>query len=285
MKHIVAGPLLLALFRPWVRGAENLPTDGPVILASNHLSFIDSIFLPLVVNRPVVFLAKSEYFTGKGIKGWATKIFFIGTGQLPIDRSGGKASEAYLEPGLRELREGRVLGIYPEGTRSPDGKLYRGRTGVARMVLEAGVPIVPVAMIGTDEVMPIGTTLPKIRRIGVVFGEQLDFTRFAGMEGERFVLRAVTDEVVFALAQISGQEYVDLYASSVKEQRARSAAATARQARVRRGDRRSFCSALLGAHCAQALTREDAPWLSLPNPVSLPNRRYWPDWTTGGSFP
>jgi len=228
MKHIVAGPLLLALFRPWVRGAENLPTDGPVILASNHLSFIDSIFLPLVVNRPVVFLAKSEYFTGKGIKGWATKIFFIGTGQLPIDRSGGKASEASLETGLRVLREGRVLGIYPEGTRSPDGKLYRGRTGVARMVLEAGVPIVPVAMIGTDEVMPIGTTLPKIRRIGVVFGEQLDFTRFAGMEGERFVLRAVTDEVVFALAQISGQEYVDLYASSVKEQRARSAAATAR---------------------------------------------------------
>jgi len=157
-----------------------------------------------------------------------TKIFFIGTGQLPIDRSGGKASEASLETGLRVLREGRVLGIYPEGTRSPDGKLYRGRTGVARMVLEAGVPIVPVAMIGTDEVMPIGTTLPKIRRIGVVFGEQLDFTRFAGMEGERFVLRAVTDEVVFALAQISGQEYVDLYASSVKEQRARSAAATAR---------------------------------------------------------
>jgi len=228
MKHIVAGPLLLAIFRPWVRGAENLPPDGPVILASNHLSFIDSIFLPLVVNRPVVFLAKSEYFTGKGIKGWATKIFFIGTGQLPIDRSGGKASEASLETGLRVLREGRVLGIYPEGTRSPDGKLYRGRTGVARMVLEAGVPIVPVAMIGTDEVMPIGTTLPKIRRIGVVFGEQLDFTRFAGMEGERFVLRAVTDEVVFALAQISGQEYIDLYASSVKEQRARSATATTR---------------------------------------------------------
>src|SRR6218665_2981219 len=212
MKHIVAGPLLLALFRPWVRGAENLPTDGPVILASNHLSFIHSIFLPLVVNRPVGFLAKCwvdffvkrEFFRGKGIKGWATKIFFIGTGQLPIDRAGGKASEASLETGLRVLREGRVLGIYPEGTRSPDGKLYRGRPGVARMVLEAGVPIVPVAMIGTDEVMPIGTTLPKIRRIGVVFGEQLYFTCFAGLEGERFVLRAVTDEVVFALAQISG---------------------------------------------------------------------------------
>jgi 1-acyl-sn-glycerol-3-phosphate acyltransferase len=220
MKHIVVGPILLAIFRPWVIGLERVPKDGPVILASNHLSFIDSIFLPLVVDRPVVFLAKSEYFTGRGLKGWATKMFFQAAGQLPIDRSGGKASEASLNTGLRVLREGRILGIYPEGTRSPDGRLYRGRTGVARMVLEAGVPVVPVAMIGTAEVMPIGTRLPKVRRVGIVFGEALDFSRFHGMEGDRFVLRSVTDELVYDLRALSEQRYVDVYASTVREQRA-----------------------------------------------------------------
>jgi len=220
MKNIVVGPILLAIFRPWVVGLEHVPKQGGVILASNHLSFIDSIFLPLVVDRPVVFLAKSEYFTGRGLKGWATKMFFQATGQLPIDRSGGKASEASLNTGLRVLGEGRVLGIYPEGTRSPDGKLYRGRTGVARMVIEAGVPVVPVAMIGTEEVMPIGTRIPKVRRIGIVFGDALDFSRFEGMEGDRFVLRSVTDELVYDLRELSDQQYVDVYASSVKEQRA-----------------------------------------------------------------
>jgi 1-acyl-sn-glycerol-3-phosphate acyltransferase len=220
MKHIVIGPILLAIFRPWVIGLEHVPKQGPVILASNHLSFIDSIFLPLVVDRPVVFLAKSEYFTGKGLKGWATRLFFQAANQLPIDRSGGKASEASLNTGLRVLGEGRILGIYPEGTRSPDGRLYRGRTGVARMVLEAGVPVVPVAMIGTAEVMPIGTRVPKVRRVGIVFGEALDFSRFEGMEGDRFVLRSVTDELVYDLRALSEQEYVDVYASSVREQRA-----------------------------------------------------------------
>jgi 1-acyl-sn-glycerol-3-phosphate acyltransferase len=220
MKHIVIGPILLAIFRPWVVGLEHVPKQGPVILASNHLSFIDSIFLPLVVDRPVVFLAKSEYFTGKGLKGWATRLFFQAANQLPIDRSGGKASEASLNTGLRVLGEGSILGIYPEGTRSPDGRLYRGRTGVARMVLEAGVPVVPVAMIGTAEVMPIGTRMPKVRRVGIVFGEALDFSRFEGMEGDRFVLRSVTDELVYDLRALSDQEYVDVYASSVREQRA-----------------------------------------------------------------
>jgi 1-acyl-sn-glycerol-3-phosphate acyltransferase len=220
MKHIVIGPILLAIFRPWVIGLQHVPKQGPVILASNHLSFIDSIFLPLVVDRPVVFLAKSEYFTGKGLKGWATRLFFQAANQLPIDRSGGKASEASLNTGLRVLGEGRILGIYPEGTRSPDGRLYRGRTGVARMVLEAGVPVVPVAMIGTAEVMPIGTRVPKVRRVGIVFGEALDFSRFEGMEGDRFVLRSVTDELVYDLRALSEQEYVDVYASSVREQRA-----------------------------------------------------------------
>lgn len=219
MKHIVAGPLLRGIFRPWVSGAENIPAHGAVLLASNHLSFIDSIFLPLVIERNMVFLAKSEYFTGQGLKGWLTKMFFLGTGMLPIDRSGGKASEASLNTGLRVLTEGQILGIYPEGTRSPDGKMYRGRTGVARMILEAGVPVVPVAMIDTEKVMPIGSKWPKLRRLGIIFGEPLDFTRFAGMEGDRFILRAVTDEIMYELAGLSQQEYVDVYASSVKEKR------------------------------------------------------------------
>ena len=136
---------------------------------------------------------------------------------LPIDRSGGKASEASLNTGLRVLAQGEVLGIYPEGTRSPDGKMYRGRTGVARMVLEGHVPVVPIAMIDTEKVMPIGQKLPKVRRIGVIIGEPIDFSRFEGLESDRFILRSVTDEIMYELSKLSGQEYVDVYASSVKE--------------------------------------------------------------------
>jgi 1-acyl-sn-glycerol-3-phosphate acyltransferase len=200
---------------------ENIPVAGPVILASNHLSFSDSIFLPLQSRRPVVFLAKSEYFTGKGLKGALTRWFFKSTGQLPIDRSGGKASEASLNTGLRVLAQRQVLGIYPEGTRSPDGRLYRGRTGIARMVLESKAPVIPVAMIDTEKVQPIGKRLPRIRRIGIVVGTPLDFSRFDGMEGDRIVLRAVTDEIMYELRTLSGQEYVDVYASSVKEKQTR----------------------------------------------------------------
>jgi 1-acyl-sn-glycerol-3-phosphate acyltransferase len=220
MKNLIAGPLLKSTFRPWVTGSHNIPKTGAVILASNHLSFIDSVFLPLVIDRNVAFLAKSEYFTGKGLKGWATKMFFKATGMLPIDRSGGKASEASLNTGLKRLATGNVLGIYPEGTRSPDGKMYRGRTGVARMILEGHVPVVPVAMIDTEKVMPIGTRIPKVRRIGVVIGEPLDFSRFEGLEGDRFILRSITDEIMYELQKLSGQEYVDVYATSVKEKRA-----------------------------------------------------------------
>jgi len=221
LKTFVLGPLLRVLFRPWVRGMENIPVAGPVILASNHLSFSDSIFLPLQSRRPVVFLAKSEYFTGKGLKGALTRWFFKSTGQLPIDRSGGKASEASLNTGLRVLAQRQVLGIYPEGTRSPDGRLYRGRTGIARMVLESKAPVIPVAMIDTEKVQPIGKRLPRIRRIGIVVGTPLDFSRFDGMEGDRIVLRAVTDEIMYELRTLSGQEYVDVYASSVKEKQTR----------------------------------------------------------------
>ncbi|PPG82453.1 MULTISPECIES: 1-acyl-sn-glycerol-3-phosphate acyltransferase [unclassified Rathayibacter] len=220
MKHIVAGPLLKTIFRPWVVGADKVPQNGGVILASNHLSFIDSVILPLVIERNMVFLAKSDYFTGKGLKGWATRTFFTATGMLPIDRSGGKASEASLNTGLRVLAGGHALGIYPEGTRSPDGRMYRGRTGVARMVLEARVPVIPVAMIDTARIMPIGKRLPKLGRIGIVFGEPLDFSRFEGMEGDRFILRSITDEIMYELLALSGQEYLDVYATSVKEKRA-----------------------------------------------------------------
>jgi len=221
LKTFVLGPLLRVLFRPWVRGAENIPTSGAAILASNHLSFSDSIFLPLMVRRPVTFLAKSEYFTGKGLKGALSRWFFTSTGQIPIDRSGGKASEASLNTGLKVLAGDSLLGIYPEGTRSPDGRLYRGRTGIARMVLEAKVPVIPVAMIDTEKVQAIGQKLPRILRVGIVIGKPLDFSRFDGMEGDRIVLRAVTDEIVYELAKLSGQEYVDAYASSVKEKAAR----------------------------------------------------------------
>ena len=223
IKNFILGPILQILFRPWVKGSRNVPTSGGAILASNHLSFSDSIFLPLKVKRPVTFLAKSDYFTGKGVKGALIRWFFKATGQLPIDRSGGKASEDSLNTGLGVLERGLLLGIYPEGTRSPDAKLYRGRTGIARMVLEAKVPVVPVAMIDTEKVQPIGSKYPKIRRVGVVIGEPLDFTRFAGMEGERAVLRAVTDLIVYNIMQLSNQEYEDVYASTVKNRMAKAA--------------------------------------------------------------
>jgi 1-acyl-sn-glycerol-3-phosphate acyltransferase len=217
LKTVVLGPILKLLFRPWVEGEENIPDEGAAIFASNHLSFSDSIFLPLVVPRRMTFLAKSDYFTGRGVKGRATAAFFRGVGQLPIDRSGGRAGEAALRSGLRVLRRGELLGIYPEGTRSPDGRLYRGRTGVARMALEAGVPVLPVAMIGTDKAQPTGKKIPKLMRIGVKIGKPLDFSRYEGMEDDRFVLRSITDEIMYELMLLSGQEYVDMYATSMKD--------------------------------------------------------------------
>jgi 1-acyl-sn-glycerol-3-phosphate acyltransferase len=217
LKHLLVGPVLRVVFRPEVEGLENVPVDGPAILASNHLSFSDSIFLPLVLDRRVTFLAKSDYFTGRGLKGRATAKFFEATRQLPVDRSGGRAGEAALRTGLRVLRGRDLLGIYPEGTRSPDGRLYRGKTGVARLALEAGVPVIPVAMIDTEKAQPPGQVIPKVMRVGVRFGRPLDFSRYRGMEGDRFVLRSITDEIMYELMQLSGQEYVDVYAASAKE--------------------------------------------------------------------
>ncbi|WP_353950308.1 lysophospholipid acyltransferase family protein [Knoellia sp. S7-12] len=217
LKTVILGPLLKMLFRPWVEGEEHIPETGAAIFASNHLSFSDSIFLPLVVPRRMTFLAKADYFTGVGLKGRLTAAFFKGVGQVPVDRAGGKASEAALNSGLKILRRGELLGLYPEGTRSPDGRLYKGKTGVARMALEAGVPVIPVAMIDTDKAQPTGKIIPKVMRVGVRVGKPLDFSRYKGMEDDRFVLRSITDEVMYALMELSGQEYVDMYAGSMKD--------------------------------------------------------------------
>ncbi len=216
MKSVLLGPLLRLVYRPWVEGAENVPAEGPAILAGNHLTVIDSFFLPIVLDRKVSFLAKSDYFTERGIRGWLKRRFVGGTGQVPVDRSGGRAGEAALNVALSVLEDGGLFGIYPEGTRSPDGRLYRGKTGVARMALKAEVPVIPVAMIGTAEMQPAGRVIPKRMRPGIRFGAPLDFSRYEGMESDRHVLRSVTDEIMYALMDLSGQEYVDVYAASVK---------------------------------------------------------------------
>jgi 1-acyl-sn-glycerol-3-phosphate acyltransferase len=217
MKYVIVGPWVRLLYRPTVEGLENLPDEGPAILASNHLSFSDSIFLPLVVARPITFLAKSDYFTGRGVKGRLIAWFFRSVGQVAVDRSGGRASEAAITTGVRVLGQEHLLGIYPEGTRSPDGKLYRGRTGVARMALEANVPVIPVAMIDTEKVQPPGQVIPRLGRIAIRIGAPLDFSRYEGLEDDRFVLRSITDEIMYELMDLSGQEYVDMYATRAKE--------------------------------------------------------------------
>jgi 1-acyl-sn-glycerol-3-phosphate acyltransferase len=227
LKRVLLGPILKLLFRPWVEGLEHVPDEGPAIMASNHLSFSDSIFLPLVVPRRITFLAKSEYFTGSGVKGRLTAGFFKGVGQLPVDRSGGRASEAAIRTGLKVLANGHLLGIYPEGTRSPDARLYRGKTGIARMALEARVPVIPVAMIDTAKIQPPGKVMPKVAQVGVRIGRPLDFSRYYGLESDRYVLRSVTDEIMYELMVLSGQEYVDIYASSAKARQAEAARVSA----------------------------------------------------------
>ncbi|GDY30369.1 lysophospholipid acyltransferase family protein [Gandjariella thermophila] len=221
MKYVLLGPLLKLLFRPKVEGLEHVPASGGAILASNHLAVADSFFLPLMLPRRVTFLAKREYFTGRGIKGWLKRSFFSGVGQVPIDRSSAAAAQAALDTGVRLLREGRLLGIYPEGTRSPDGRLYKGKTGVARMALEAGVPVIPVAMFGTDKANPIGSKIWRPYPIRIKIGKPLDFARYEGLAGDRFVERSITDEIMYELMELTGQEYVDLYAARVKEEQAR----------------------------------------------------------------
>lgn len=206
-------PFLMLAFRPKVKGLRNVPSSGPVIIASNHLSFSDSIFMPLVVPRKVTFLAKSEYFTSPGPKGLLKKLTFIALGQVPVDRSGGRRSEAALITGLEVLAEGNCLGIYPEGTRSPDGRLYKARTGIARLALESGAPVIPVAMFNTDKIQPTGQVIPKVMRVGMTFGEPMYFEG-EGKDAQR--CREVADEIMAKIQELSGQEYVDEYAVKAK---------------------------------------------------------------------
>ncbi|OBG72007.1 MULTISPECIES: 1-acyl-sn-glycerol-3-phosphate acyltransferase [unclassified Mycobacterium] len=215
-KYILLGPLLSLLGRPKVEGLEYIPSTGPAILASNHLAVMDSFYLPLVVRRRITFLAKSEYFTGTGLKGWFQRWFFTAVGQVPIDRTDADSARAALTTAEQVLKQGKLLGMYPEGTRSPDGRLYKGKTGLARLALHTGVPVIPVAMIGTDVVNPPGTNMLRFGRVTVRFGKPMDFSRFEGLAGNRFIERAVTDEVIYELMGLSGQEYVDIYAASIK---------------------------------------------------------------------
>ncbi|MFX1757654.1 putative acyltransferase [Rhodococcus gordoniae] len=215
-KYVLLGPLLWLIGRPTFEGGENIPAHGPAILASNHRAVLDSFYLPLLVRRRITFLAKSEYFTGAGPKGAFQRWFFSSVGQVPIDRTGADAAQDALNAGVRVLGQGKLLGIYPEGTRSPDGRLYKGKTGLARLALETGVPVIPVAMIGTDRMNPIGSKMWRPAKITVRIGKPIDFSRFEGMGGNRFVERTVTDEVMYSLMQLSGQEYVDIYAATLK---------------------------------------------------------------------
>jgi 1-acyl-sn-glycerol-3-phosphate acyltransferase len=217
-KYVLLGPGLKMVYRPWVEGLENIPDKGPAILASNHLSFSDSIFLPLVMTRKLVFLGKAEYFTGRGIKGATTRAFMAGVGTIPVYRGGGRTSEAALRTGLQALANGDLLGIYPEGTRSPDGRLYRGKTGVARLAIESGVPVIPVAMIDTHIAQPIGKRIPNRHQTGVKIGEPLDFSSYAGRQEDRDALREVTDTVMAAIQDLSGQEYVERDGGQFKRQ-------------------------------------------------------------------
>ena len=208
--HAIVPPLVNAAYRPWTEGMDRIPAEGPAILASNHLSFLDSVFFPAACERPIFFLGKSEYFAG-----WRRR-FFEGLGVMPVYREGGDAAAASLRRGEEILQAGHLLGIYPEGTRSPDGRLYRGKTGPVRLALRTGVPLIPVAMIGTFEVLPPHTTRPRICRVGMRVGEPLELNRYAGGENDRFALRSATDELMYELMLLSGQQYVDEYAAKVK---------------------------------------------------------------------
>ncbi|MEV5012717.1 lysophospholipid acyltransferase family protein [Streptomyces sp. NPDC093064] len=216
LKYVLLGPLLRLVFRPRIEGLEHVPASGAAIVAGNHLSFSDHFLMPAILKRRITFLAKAEYFTGPGIKGRLTAAFFRSAGQIPVDRSGKEAGQAAIREGLGVLRKGELLGIYPEGTRSHDGRLYKGKVGVAVMALKAGVPVVPCAMIGTFEAQPPGKTVPRPHPIVIRFGKPLDFSRYAGMENEKAILRAATDEIMYAILSLSEQEYVDQYAAVAK---------------------------------------------------------------------
>lgn len=210
LDHVVR-PLARLALRPSVHGVQFVPSNGPVILASNHLSFVDSVVIPLVLPRPVTFLAKSEYFEGTGLSGWLSRRFFLAMGHVPVQRGHGRAAWGAVRVAQGVLARGGALAIYPEGTRSLDGRLYRGRTGVARLTLLTGAPVVPVALVGTERVQPVGSRVPRPHRVTVRFGAPLEFSRYAGKDTKVPVLRTITDEIVGAIRLLSGQEYVNTY--------------------------------------------------------------------------
>ncbi|MFW0155185.1 lysophospholipid acyltransferase family protein [Rothia sp. P6271] len=219
----VCTPLLGRIYKHRVQGQENLPTGG-AILASNHLAFCDSLFIPMSVPRQVFFLAKSDYFTGTGLKGRIMRWFFSGVGQIPMDRSGGAKSQASLNQGIKKLHEGCYLGIYPEGTRSPDGRAYRAKIGVAKLALSARVPVVPIGQIGTDRVQPLGTNAVRLKNddgsaitVETRIGKPLDFSEYWDRASEHKIQRLVADRIVEAIRELSEQEYVPVYAADVKE--------------------------------------------------------------------
>ena len=217
IRTLIVWPLT-RLWWPKVTGEQSVPQSGAAVLVSNHLSFCDSIFLPVEMNRQVTFLAKREYFVRRGVIGMLWRWFFTAVGQVPVDRSGGRAAEAAITTGVRLLRQGKLLGVYPEGTRSPDGRLYRGRTGAARIAIEAQVPVIPVAMVNTFWVQPTGQRLPRLgRRIGIKFGTAIDTSRWAGRESDPAAMRELTDEMMAQLRDLGGQDYVDIYATRAKE--------------------------------------------------------------------
>lgn len=215
-KYVLIGPILWILGRPRIEGAENVPSSGPIIVAGNHLTVVDSFFLVLVMRRRVRFIAKSEYFDGRGLKGRLISWFYTSAGQVPVDRSGDGAGEPALDAARKILAAEGIWAIYPEGTRSPDGRLYKGKTGMARVALETGAPIVPVVMFGTEKFNPVGSRMWRPAKIVVKFGEPMEFARYSEFSTHRAVVRAVTDEVMYALMSMSGQEYVDVYAASLK---------------------------------------------------------------------
>jgi 1-acyl-sn-glycerol-3-phosphate acyltransferase len=217
LKWFLFLPVIRVFFRPWITGKENVPTSGPAILVANHISAGDTYLLPALLPRKVTFPAKAEAFEGKGFRGRVLKWFLEGVGMLPMDRSGGRASATSMTGVLEVLRRGDLLGIFPEGTRSPDGRLYKGKTGVARLVLQARVPVIPVGMVDTQFVRLPLLGIPVMRRPGLRVGAPIDFDRYAGAGNDRDVLRWITDEIMTAVQQLSGQTYVDAYASSVKD--------------------------------------------------------------------
>jgi 1-acyl-sn-glycerol-3-phosphate acyltransferase len=213
MKYVILGPWLRLLYRRKATGLENVPAEGPAILAANHQSFLDDLLLPLVVRRKITILAKADYFDR-----WITAWFFKAAGCVPVRREGGSAAQAAIKTAVEALREGKLIALFPEGTRSPDGRLYRGKTGVARIAMEARVPVIPVAIVGTYQLWPYDRKLPRAGRTEVRFGKPLSFERRFETPIDRFVLRSATDEIMYEIMMLSGQEYVDDYGSRAKAQ-------------------------------------------------------------------